>query len=60
MRNQALNVGLKPYTEYVISKRADRLADLYPEYDRGIVREFAKWNGKFGEHYSGQSKDEIQ
>jgi len=32
----------KPYTEWVLSRRADRLAGLFPQYERQIVRDFAK------------------
>lgn len=60
MRNQAINVGLKPYTEWVQSRRATRLADLFPCYSRTIVRDFAKSNAQFGEDYTGTSKEEIQ
>lgn len=33
---------LKPYTEMMLSWRADRLARDFPEYDRSIVRDFSK------------------
>ena len=41
MRNQMLNVGFKPYTGWLISSRADRLANEYPMYGREMVRDFA-------------------
>lgn len=31
----------KPYTEWVLNRRADRLAGLYPQYERQIVRDFS-------------------
>lgn len=42
VRAQMSKIHLKPYTEYVQSKRADRLADLFPQYNRDVVRDFAK------------------
>ena len=30
-RNQMTNVGAKPYTELIVSKRADRLASKFPQ-----------------------------
>lgn len=41
-RAQLDRIGLKPYTELLLSRRANRLANRYPMYDRAIVREFAK------------------
>lgn len=32
----------KPYTERVLSWRADRLADAFPQYNRSIVRDYSK------------------
>jgi hypothetical protein len=32
----------KPYTEKILSWRANRLADKYPQYNRNIVRDFSK------------------
>lgn len=37
-RNQALNLGLKPYGNWVIKSRADRLVAMYPQYDELFVR----------------------
>ena len=54
MRNQMINVGFKPYTGYILSSRANRLADMYPSYNRGIVREFSKSDTGLGS-YSGIS-----
>jgi hypothetical protein len=41
MRNQMLNVGFKPYTGWLLSSRADRLANQYPQYSREMVRDYA-------------------
>lgn len=41
-RAQMLNLGLKPYTSWLVSKRADRLAARFPQYDKDIVRKFSK------------------
>jgi len=41
MRNQMLNVGFKPYTGWLLSSRADRLANAYPMYGREMVRDYA-------------------
>jgi hypothetical protein len=41
-------MNMKPYTEWILSKRANRLANLFPQYERQIVRDFAKsdpWHG---------------
>jgi hypothetical protein len=35
-------MGIKPYTELLLSMRATRLAAKYPQYERNIVREFSK------------------
>lgn len=35
-------MGQKPYTEMLLSWRANRLARSYPQYNRTIVREFSK------------------
>lgn len=60
MRNQMLNIGVKPYTEYIVSKRADRLAKLFPEYDSAVVRSFAKTNAGFGVEHGGMAKEELK
>jgi hypothetical protein len=36
------NMKIKPYTEFVESWRANRLAKMYPQYEREIVRAFSK------------------
>lgn len=41
-RAQMLNLGLKPYTSWLMSRRADRTADRFPEYNRDMVRKFSK------------------
>lgn len=42
MRAQMRKMQLKPYTEYILSKRADHLALQFPMYRRDFVRDFAK------------------
>jgi|TARA_B100000780_G_scaffold35985_2_gene22459 hypothetical protein len=46
-RNQMLNVGLKPYTAWIVSSRANRLADMFPGYSREIIRRFSKQDTGF-------------
>ena len=41
-RDQRLNMGQKPYTEWYKSQRADRLAAAFPAYTTEIVRDYAK------------------
>eukprot|EP01062_Namystynia_karyoxenos_P062402 TRINITY_DN55299_c0_g1_i1.p1 TRINITY_DN55299_c0_g1~~TRINITY_DN55299_c0_g1_i1.p1 ORF type:complete len:368 (+),score=63.02 TRINITY_DN55299_c0_g1_i1:84-1187(+) len=42
VRSNVKKMNTKPYTELVLSWRADRLTRLYPRYDRTIVRDWAK------------------
>jgi hypothetical protein len=42
MRTQMRRMHWKPYTESILSLRANRLARLYPQYNRMIVRDFSK------------------
>ena len=41
MRANMQHIGLSPFTDALIVKRADRLVRLYPKYDRNVVREFS-------------------
>jgi len=41
-RAQWQNLGLAPYTQTLIERRADMLADAYPQYDRDVVRKFSE------------------
>ncbi len=41
-RTHMQKINWKPYTEMILSKRADRVARRYPRYERQIVRDFAK------------------
>jgi len=46
-RAQMQNLQWKPYTERLLSMRADRLAAAFPQYERQIVRDFSTtdpWN----------------
>jgi hypothetical protein len=40
-RAQMLNMRMKPYSDYMLNRRADRLVAAFPEYDSKILREFA-------------------
>jgi len=40
-RAQMKNMHLQPYTHWVKSYRANRLAELYPQYTEDIVKDFA-------------------
>jgi hypothetical protein len=46
-RNQMQNLQLKPFTTWMRSKRANRLANKYQKYDRNIVE---SWS--FGDSFS--------
>ena len=39
---QRQNLGVKPFTERLKSWRADRVASAFPQYDRHIIRDYAK------------------
>lgn len=41
-RAQMWKLNMRPYTEYMLRSRANRLAKAYPNYERGIVRDWAK------------------
>eukprot|EP00294_Goniomonas_avonlea_P009427 CAMPEP_0114539890 /NCGR_PEP_ID=MMETSP0114-20121206/478_1 /TAXON_ID=31324 /ORGANISM="Goniomonas sp, Strain m" /LENGTH=214 /DNA_ID=CAMNT_0001724021 /DNA_START=43 /DNA_END=687 /DNA_ORIENTATION=- len=41
-RVNMVKISWKPYTETVLSWRADRLAAQFPQYERQIVRDFSK------------------
>jgi len=41
-RAQVLKMNMKPYGEYMLQWRANRVADKYPQYDRSMVRAWAK------------------
>jgi len=42
MRSQMQNMDLKPYTGWVKSYKAKRLADAFPQYDENVVKDFAR------------------
>jgi len=42
MRAQALNMDVRPYTEWVREQRAARLVKLYPQYDVDALEDFAR------------------
>ena len=41
-RQQLLNLGLKPFTQMLISKRAKNLCEAFPEYDEGLLHHFVE------------------
>lgn len=41
-RAQMWKLNMRPYTEWMLRNRANRLAKLYPHYETGIVRDWAK------------------
>lgn len=41
-RQQLLNLGLKPFTQLLISKRAKDLCGAFPEYDEGLLHNFVE------------------
>merc|ERR1712187_678944 len=41
-RAQMWKLNMRPYTESMLRRRANRLARNYPEYDSGVVRAWAK------------------
>jgi len=40
-RSQLQNIGIRPYTKYIKSRRADMLAARYPQYDAGILKSYS-------------------
>jgi len=40
-RNQLINLDIKPYTHYVRNKRAQRLVEMYPQYDEDMLKDFS-------------------
>lgn len=41
-RDQMAKIGLKPYTDHLIQRRAQRLADQFPQYSHEIVMQFSE------------------
>lgn len=41
-RAQMQNMGIRPYTDKVLQRRAESLSSKYPQYDRKIVEAFSK------------------
>lgn len=48
MRAHAVRMNLKPYNEYLLQWRADRCAQRFPQYDRSMVRAWAKHMPRVG------------
>jgi hypothetical protein len=40
-RAQMQNIGLKPYTEWLLTRRGNRLAATFPQYSERVVKEYA-------------------
>ncbi len=51
IRNQAINLGLKPYNDKVLSMRSKRMVARYPQYDPIFVEWFSE-----SEAYHGKSQ----
>ncbi|CAE8586396.1 unnamed protein product [Polarella glacialis] len=47
-RAQVLKMNMKPYGEYVLQWRANRVAAKFPQYDRSMVRAWAKHMPRVG------------
>jgi len=59
MRNQLLNLGLKPYTGMLINYRCSRAVEKYPEYSETILMDYAttiSWEGRRRAHEFGGTK----
>jgi hypothetical protein len=41
-RSQMENLGIKPFTHWFKSKRADRLCKEFPKYCPGVLKEFSQ------------------
>jgi hypothetical protein len=41
-RSQLDNLGLHPYTTKIINRRANQLAQKYPQYDAYVIKQFSK------------------
>jgi hypothetical protein len=41
-RQQLLNLGLKPFTQILLAKRAKNLCNAFPEYDEGLLNSFVE------------------
>jgi len=42
LRGAMVNLAYQPYIDFVHSKRANDLADAYPQYTRSIVKDFGR------------------
>ena len=50
-RNQALNLGIKPYGDWVRNRRANYLVHKYPQYDEVFVRWYSEGQTLYGSKY---------
>ena len=56
LRNQMKKLALRPYTNLIRSRRANRLAGLYPQYTRSIVKDFGRSQPLRGRKYNPLGK----
>ena len=47
-RAQMQNMGMRPYTNWVLRQRAKSLSSKYPQYDRKIIEAYGKCNLLYG------------
>ncbi len=52
-RNQALNLGIKPYGDLMKNRRANYLVSVYPQYDEVFVRWYSEGQTLYGSKYVG-------
>jgi hypothetical protein len=50
-RNQALNLGLKPYGDWVKNRSANSLMSAYPQYDEVFVRWYSESQTLYGSRF---------
>jgi hypothetical protein len=45
--NQLDKMGKKPFTQWLVTRRARRLSALYPKYHKTIIEDYSKTVGLF-------------
>lgn len=50
-RNQALNLGIKPYGDWMRNRRANKLVRAYPQYDEVFIRWYSEGQTMYGSKY---------
>ena len=48
-RNQAINLGIKPYGDWMKNRRANHLLSVYPQYDEVFVKWYSESQTMYGE-----------